>query len=336
MFEPGTIRCFFQQAIEQWPVFTFAGIFMAVGIFAIETYYTKSNAGLVLLFDFLIPGGAACALMVSSLVTSRYMIRWLCKYSTCTIDFGRKGNICLSSLLIISSCFYRSIFIASEGAAVCRGPPSLFNAPFAGRLVATLGEMSFVFQVGEYLENAASRLQTHRTPKFWSYAPVVLAELFSWTGVLSANAMYFCLEYTMWMWIAAVWAWDCAELLHKSTRWGDMSLHALLLTIGIGLFLFNLIFEIPFFLQNPGRVEVPASSSSQIQMAQVAHPTSPTLWSCHQDKWSPIWLKRLPFFFCYFFGCSWTSAALLIRFMGTCKNRKFAKTGALSSSLSQK
>ena len=34
-----------------------------------------------------------------------------------------------------------------------------------------------------------------------------------------------------------------------------------------------------------------------------------------QDADSPLWLKRLPFFFAYFVGCSWSSAALTYRFV---------------------
>ena len=42
---------------------------------------------------------------------------------------------------------------------------------------------------------------------------------------------------------------------------------------------------------------------------------APGIWECVQDADSPLWLKRLPFFFTYFVGCSWSSAALTYRFV---------------------
>jgi hypothetical protein len=130
------------------------------------------------------------------------------------------------------------------------------------------------------------------------YALVSFAELMSWTGVLTANARFFCAEYTLWCIIALTWAWDSAELVHKSQRWGDLTVHSGLLLVGIGLFLFNACFEIPHFFSNYERASAGTDESGS------------GLWTCLQDEASPIWLKRLPFFFCYFFGCSWCSVAL--------------------------
>merc|ERR1711990_971853 len=79
----------------------------------------------------------------------------------------------------------------------------------------------------------------------FAYVPVVLAECLSWSGVLLGNARFFCCEYLVWCIIAAMWVWDGAELLHKSKRWGDQGVHAILLLAGLGLFLFNVCLEIP-------------------------------------------------------------------------------------------
>merc|ERR1712167_370486 len=103
----------------------------------------------------------------------------------------------------------------------------------------------------------------------------------------------------MWMLIAVTWAWDSAELMHKSKRWADTVTHAGILLAGTSLFAFNAFFEIPhFFLyQRDAPEEVKG------------------IWECFQDHDSPIWLKRLPFFFSYFYGCSWFSVALSYRFL---------------------
>lgn len=68
---------------------------------------------------------------------------------------------------------------------------------------------------------------------------------------------------------------------------------------GSGSFSFNALLEIPHFFA----------------YARAGTPTEglPGVWECVQDAASPLWLKRLPFFFSYFVGCSWSSAALAYR-----------------------
>jgi|EP01046_Picozoa_sp_COSAG06_P074866 hypothetical protein len=100
--------------------------------------------------------------------------------------------------------------------------------------------------------------------------------------------------------IAFTWAWDSAELLSKSMSWRDQAAHALLLLGGTGIFLFNLLFEIPHFLSFEREPSVVAETRG--------------IWECVQDANSPLWAKRLPFFFCYYAGASWSATALAYRF----------------------
>ena len=132
--------------------------------------------------------------------------------------------------------------------------------------------------------------------------PVLFAESMSWSGVLSGNSRFFCAEYVLWMVIASTWAWDAAELLHKSARWSDQVAHAGLMVGALLLFLFNAVHEIPHFIFYHREGEAAAKDFVGI-------------WECHQHRDSPLWLKRLPFFFCYFIGCSWSSVALTYRFL---------------------
>jgi len=284
-------------------------VFGCVSMAALDVWKAEDNEGIAALFDYVIPGGALCALFVALALGVRSAIQFSeerCFKASHLPRFGRKGMLILStSILIVSSCVYRSIFIASEGAALCRGSPSVFNAPFSGRMVATVGEMALVAQVTAYLEAAAQRLSVHNHT--WAscqrvaFALVTMAEVMSWTGVMTANARFFCVEYILWCLIAVTWAWDAAELVHKSTRWGDLLAHTGVLLGSVGLFLFNACCEIPHFFHNYERV---ASGSVE---------STPSLWTCMQDETSPIWVKRLPFFFCYFFGASWCSVALSYR-----------------------
>jgi hypothetical protein len=54
--------------------------------------------------------------------------------------------------------FHRAINIADEGAATCRGKPTPFNAPAAGRSVATVGEIALVVQFSIFIDETALRL----------------------------------------------------------------------------------------------------------------------------------------------------------------------------------
>ncbi len=293
-----------------------AGIlFGTFSIFAWDTWRNENYEQLSYLMDYIIPYGALIALIVSTLLSVRYFVSRLER--NCLPEnkykFGRKALIMTcSSFLIITSCVYRGFFIASEGAAACRGPSSIFNAPISGRAIATIGELAFVVQVTSYIETSALRLNVkggvYANNKFIMYVPAVLAECFSWTGVLLGNARFFCLEYMMWVGIAFCWAWDGGELLHLSIKWGDNICHASLIVAALALLFFNLGFEIPHFIKNWER----SSTSSDI----------PSMWECVSVPNSPLWLKRLPFFFCYFFGCSWSSCAILYHFFYTQKNNK--------------
>ena len=140
--------------------------------------------------------------------------------------FGRKCLVTTGcSLCFVFSCVYRALNIADEGAAMCRGAPSRFNAPVAGRFVAALGEVALVVQ--ERLRRR-DRAPARRERGLWrgcferwtsvpfsTLGPVLVAEAMSWTGVLSGDSKFYCAEYVLWMLIAFTWAWDAAEMLHR-------------------------------------------------------------------------------------------------------------------------
>ena len=311
---PGTIASQFQSILNvKFLLPCISGLIFALSsVYAWDTWTNKKVLQLNILMDYLIPYGALLSLLVSSLLSIRYFVTKVEEKCLPQDEkrqkFGRKALIMItSSILIIASCVYRAFFIASEGAAACRGPSSIFNAPVSGRTIATVGELAFVVQITSYIDGAAVRLklknQVFAKNKFIMYMPAVLAECFSWTGVLMGNAQFFCLEYCCWVIIAFCWTWDGAELLHLSKRWGDNISHATLICGALALLFFNLGFEIPHFLLNWER----SSTSTEV----------PSMWECVSMPNSPLWLKRLPFFFCYFFGCSWSSTAILYRFFYT-------------------
>ena len=156
----------------------------ATGCYAAGVWRTEDTPGLNLLLDTIVPVGAGCACFIAAgllLRLAAHVFEERCR-NPGQPTFGRKGLILATgSLLIVASCFYRSLFIASEGAALCRGTPSRFNAPVAGRSVATIGEIALVVQVAAYISATRSRLDV----KGWAwadhaafaYAPVVLAEV---------------------------------------------------------------------------------------------------------------------------------------------------------------
>lgn len=190
----GTIRKLFVDVLDH-AVPAGLGVLAAwASIFALGEWQAPSAGGIAFLYDALIPGGAGLALFVAIVLAVKQAVQ-----QHVSPQFGRKGLLsCAMSVTLCLSCFYRAIFTASEGAALCRGTPSAFNAPFAGRSIATFGEIAFAVQVGYYISQTATRLQikgfvwSHHALVVW--VPVCLAEALSWSGVLSGNAQWFCIE----------------------------------------------------------------------------------------------------------------------------------------------
>lgn len=288
----------------------------AAGMLAAGSWRGRWEPGAKMLYGKLIPAAAGMALLTTTIVLMRSLVRHI---ETAVLErhghakfpkFGRKGLlISTSSLLFVGSCFYRAINVADEGAALCRSPNSVFNMPAAGRAVATVGEIALVVQLSEYISDTARRLgiAANLWSKRWAFTllPVSLAECFSWTGLLTGASKFFCCEYVMWCLIAATWTWDAAELLNKSIRRGDIAVHASILVGALLLFCFNAFFEIPHFF----KYTRDASGETGGATAEIAG-----IWECLHDPDSPIWLKRLPFFFCYFFGAAWSSLAISYRY----------------------
>mmetsp|Transcript_4098 Transcript_4098/g.7863 ORF Transcript_4098/g.7863 Transcript_4098/m.7863 type:complete len:362 (-) Transcript_4098:93-1178(-) len=290
-----------------------AALGLGAGVLFVASWKLGYVSTREMLYDAVIPGFAGSAVGIAGTLLIRAGVRWIEDYELGGVhSFGRKALFATAtSLLFVISCLYRALNIADEGAAMCRGEPTRFNAPVAGRFVATIGEVALVVQVSLYIDETAHRLHAARglwsnvfsrttSVPFTTMGPVLVAEALSWSGVLSGNSKFYCAEYVLWMIIAFTWAWDSAELLHKSIGLGDQAMHALILVGSVGLFMFNAFFEIPhFFIYRRDN-----TSAARV----------PGLWECIQERDSPLWLKRLPFFFCYFIGCSWSSVAVSYRF----------------------
>ena len=294
-----------------------AAILTAIAWYSVKQESTSSDVSttlLSILFDFLIPTLSGMSFIVAAVITFRACTKAVC--STTTAKPGRKAILVASSAFVFAfSTFYRALNIASEGAALCRSKPTAFNAPITGRTIATFGEIALVVQASLFIEEGAIRLKTTRG--FWdrfctsiththfsTVIPVFFAEIFSWSGVLrlagESSSLFFCAEYLMWMLIAFTWAWDCAELLHKSTNFMDSVSFCVLMLTGIILFFFNAVLELPHFFSGADRDS-----------------NTPGLWACVQKHDSPLWKKRLPFFVMYFIGASWIATAGAYRFLRT-------------------
>merc|ERR1712224_782785 len=164
-----------------------------------------------------------------------------------------------------------------------------------------------VVQIKSYIVGTARRLEANKVRRLectWSkfkrftYLPVIVAECFSWCGVLSGITKFFCAEYVMWMLMAITWVWDSTVLLQRSRSRRDIIGHGSLLLAGLLLLFFNAVFEIPHFFTADEDQEAGGLSSAFV---------------CRQDADSSLWTKRLPFFFAYFLVCSWSSVAISYR-----------------------
>jgi len=292
----------------------------AIGLYLFQEQ-PSSHVLLPILFDLLLPFLAGLALFVTILILFRVLAQKLLRECVPGApEFGRKAILVTTSALLFSgSCFYRALNIADEGAATCRGAPTPFNAPAAGRFVATVGEIALVVQMSIFIHDTAERLgatqglwstfvERYTSIPFTTITPVLIAECMSWTGVLSGNSKFYCAEYVIWMIIAFTWAWDGAELMHKAQDMKQTLTFAGVMIGGLALFFFNAFLEIPHFFQYSRPSEVPTAG----------------IWECFQNRDSPLWVKRLPFFVCYFVGAAWSSVAIshrFVRIMQSCEGR---------------
>lgn len=256
------------------------------------------------IYACLIPRAACLSLLAVAVLLARTLVSTAARRHAKLQRFGRKSLlITSSSFLFVFSCLYRALNIADEGAFLCRGPASIYNMPAAGRAVATVGELALVVQISGYLADTARRLQVRRSLSIpYTLAPAIVAECCSWLGVVTGVSRFFCVEYLCWVGIAALWAWDAAELLHKSRSRVDALVHAVLVAASVGLVAFNFIHELPHFF-----TATPLNSHDET-------PARPTPFSCTQDAESPIWLSRLPFFVTYFVGASACSTMLAVHY----------------------
>lgn len=267
-------------------------------------WWSRKDVVAKVLLELIIPFAAGAALLASgwlAVCQVRRSINRSCKGEKRPV-FSRKGLVVsVTSLFFAASCFYRALFVADEGAGLCRSAPSIFNAPVSGRLVATVGEIALVVQISSYIMGTARRLGAGGSfcagRTCFTYVPVLTAECLSWCGVLSGITKFFCLEYMMWMLLAATWTCDTVLLLLVSQSSRDVIGHTCLLLASVGLLVFNSCFEIPHFFSADG------SAAGALESA----------FECRQDMESPIWTKRLPFFFAYFLVCSWCSVAISYR-----------------------
>jgi len=273
-------------------------------------------------------GGGCSAFFLSSASSSPSSASSSSSCSSSTSSFSATGDeknveklalrrrglwVSTASVLFAFACLYRSLNIADEGAAMCRGRPTSFNAPVSGRLVATVGEIALVLQVQLFITETTLRLGAQarlfaamfkrilRIP-YQNVWPVLIAEALSWQGVLSGNSKFYCAEYVLWLLVAIAWMWDGMEIYKKSLGKIDRLVGVSLLVAGFGLFCFDALYEIPHFF-----------AYHREGTAASALPTG--IWECLQEKDSPLWLKRLPFFFIYFVCCSWGSVIMAQRFV---------------------
>jgi hypothetical protein len=261
------------------------------------------------IYGRIVPTFAGLSLAVALLIVSRSTGRRLGhRISKRWPQFGRKGLLISGAAMTFAfSCFYRALNIADEGAYLCRGPPTIFNAPAAGRFVATIGELALVVQLTVYLDDTSRRLGVTK-PGFSSnyystMIPALIGETCSWLGVLLSTSAFFCLEYIMWIIIGGIWAWDGAECLHRSIRRGDIITHATIVIGGLSLILFNLLHELPhFWVAKPLAPERPNGGSLS------------RVWVCTADHDSHIWTERIGFFVSYFICASWAATSLAGRY----------------------
>ena len=119
-----------------------------------------------------------------------------------------------------------------------------------GRSVATIAELCFVAQwalllhaIGKYKDEGFVR---HIS--YWILPIIVVAEVFSWTSVVTTINFGHVIEESLWAFTACL-IFVCFAILHSSSDGVSKKLYALLMSVTIVYLLFMLTVDIPMYYE---------------------------------------------------------------------------------------
>jgi len=139
--------------------------------------------------------------LCAAAVVNPLLWAWSARHLASDAPASRRRILRLSGLYVLG-CGFRSVFPMIDAPRVCLFDNAISRIA-VGRTIATVAELAFALQWALLLREAAS---ASRAAAFASRAivPVVgLAEVFSWSAVLTSNYLFHAVENSLWT-LAAV------------------------------------------------------------------------------------------------------------------------------------
>lgn len=210
----------------------------------------------------------------------------------------------LSAVYVIG-CAFRSVFPMVDVPRICLHDTALSRI-FVGRLVATVAELCFVAQWALLLREAGSvagcRLATNASRILLPM--IVVAEIFSWGAVLTANYLLHATENALWA-LAAIGVVTAFIAVRPDV---DERARRLLITaIGCGMLYiaFMVIVDVPMYL-----TRWQAGVTARHEYLSLHDGLSELLQRCVvTHNWS-AWRDDVPWLSLYFTVAVWISIAL--------------------------
>lgn len=149
-----------------------------------------------------------------------------------------------SSCMFIMACSIRSIFPRIDGYRVC-----MFNSwisyPLVGRILATFGELAFVYQLTLVTKIFARKFNCYKIYNTMNIVMglIFIAQIFCWYGVLFQRNMMHVIEESIWM-ITMLSIGYSYFYFYSLTRC-KLFVYAFLISIGYTLFM--IFIDIPMY-----------------------------------------------------------------------------------------
>jgi len=115
------------------------------------------------------------------------------------ITLENKENY-IASYLYIFACLIRSCFPRIDGKRICFFD-SWISYPLVGRILATIGELAFGYQLTLVTQSFAQRLNCYKIYHLMDIIMnlIFIAQIFCWGGVLFQNNLMHVFEESIWM-----------------------------------------------------------------------------------------------------------------------------------------
>ena len=206
----------------------------------------------------------------------------------------------------VAGCAFRSILPMVDVPRIC-----LHDTPLSriviGRSVATIAELCFAAQFALLLREAG-RLNARPLIALLSpvlFALIALAELFSWSAVLTTNNLLHAIENSLWTLGAALGLVGFASLHRRSDVRGARFIVAVLVC-GIAYLAFMTMVDVPMYLARwqSGMAAGHERLSLQEWLGEI-------MARCTVVREWPAWRSDVPWLSLYFTTAVWISIALV-------------------------